>query len=294
MFEIKPGHTFVTAEIGINHQSDLEIAKRLVDAAVDAGADCAKFQVKTPHMSLPPHLWNQMRDTPFGRMKYIEYRQRMELSPGDLMKIAEHCRKRNIIFAASAFDFNAADKLSVIGSEFIKIPSCAVTNLPLIEHIAGLGLPVIMSTGMSSHEMVQTAVEILQPKVPSLSLLACTSKYPAPIETLNLARMQTLREQFPGCHVGYSGHEVGLWTTLCAVAMGAEVVERHVTLDRSLPGSDHASSIEPQGLKKLVKEIRNFELARGTGELRIQDCEQDDVKRLRMYPLTGATQVING
>lgn len=280
-FELKPGHTFVIAEVGINHQGSLDIAKQLIDVAVDAGCDAVKFQKRTPLMSLPPHLWEQVRDTPWGiRMTYREYREKIELSSADYMAIDEYCRGR-IMWFASPWDNNAADTLFHLGCPVFKVPSAAVTNLPLIYHIASMKRPVIMSTGMSDYDMVMKAARILYQEVPSLSLLACTSKYPAPIEELNLARINTLRREFPGCHVGYSGHEPGLWMTLCAVAMGAEIVERHLTLDRTMPGSDHAASVEPQGMKRLVKEIRNFELARGTGNLRILDCEQADIKRLR-------------
>lgn len=282
MLEFQSGKTFIIAEAGINHNGSLDIAKQLVDAAVDAGCDCIKFQIKTPHFCLPSHLWEVERDTPWGRMKYIEYRQKIEIKPNDLNTLVDYCKDKKIIFSASPWDAHAARKLDLFKPEFIKVASASVTNLELIEVIAKLGRPVIMSTGMCDEGMIRTAVKLLYPHVPSLSLLACTSKYPAPIEQLNLSRLQTLRATFPGCHVGYSGHESGLWTTLCAVAMGAEIVERHLTLDRSMIGSDHAASVEPHGMKLLVREIRNLEIARGTGDLRILDCERDDIKRLRM------------
>ena len=280
-FELKPWHTFVIAEAGINHNGSLETAKQLVDAAKDADCDCVKFQVKTPILTLPQALWNVERDTPWGRMTYLAYRERIELSPADLAELVRYCREKDIIFAASPWDCKSADTLFELGSAFIKVASASVTNLDLLKHIAKMGKPVVMSTGMSDGVMVKDAVKILYPNVPSLSLLACTSKYPAPIDQLHLSRMDTLRKEFPGCHVGYSGHEVGLWTTLCAAAMGAEIVERHITLDRSMVGSDHAASVEPQGMKVLVREIRNLEMARGFGLLGVLDCEQADVKRLR-------------
>jgi sialic acid synthase SpsE len=280
-FELKPGHTFVIAEVGINHQGSLDIAKQLIDVAVDAGCDAVKFQKRTPLMSLPPHLWDVVRDTPWGiRMTYREYREKIELSGGDYQAIKDYCDGR-IVWFASPWDKNAADTLYHLGCPIFKIPSAMATNEELLRHVAEMGRDVILSTGMSDADIVRDAARILYPKSKSLSLLACTSKYPAPIDSLNLARMATLRREYPGGHVGYSGHETGLWMTLCAVAMGAEIVERHITLDRTMPGSDHAASVEPQGIKRLVKEIRNFEQAHGTGELRILDCEQADVKRLR-------------
>jgi N-acetylneuraminate synthase len=280
----KEGRTFVIAEVGINHQGSLQIAKDLIDAAVDAGCDAVKFQKRTPLMSLPPHLWDQVRDTPWGvRMTYREYREKIELSSRDYECIAEYCKDR-ITWFASPWDTNAADTLFHLGCPIFKIPSAMVTNLELVEHVAKFKRPVIMSTGMSDFNMVYDAINVLAYHLPlkDIHLLACTSKYPAPIDTLNLQRIYQLRDSFADLgRIGYSGHEAGLWTTLCAVAMGATIIERHLTLDRALPGSDHAASVEPHGMKTLVREIRNFEKARGTGDLRILDCEQADVKRLR-------------
>jgi N-acetylneuraminate synthase len=277
----KEGRVFVAAEAGVNHQGSLQMAKDLIDAAVEAGCDGIKFQKRTPRMVVKPELWDQVRDTPWGiRMTTIDYREKMEFSGRDYEHIAEYCKGR-IMWFASPWDTNAASTLYHLGCPIFKIPSAMVTNLDLVKHVAAFKRPVIMSTGMSDHDMVLKAAQFLYPNVPELALLACTSKYPAPIESLNLERINTLRRDFPGCHIGYSGHEAGLWTTLCAVAMGATIIERHLTLDRALPGSDHAASVEPHGMKMLVREIRNFEKARGTGDLRILDCEQADVKRLR-------------
>ena len=284
-------HTFIIAEAGINHNGSVDMACELVDAAVEAGADAVKFQIKTPHMCLPPELWDQERDTPWGkRMRYIEYREKMELSPKALQTVVAHCQSRGIIFSASAWDINAANKLATFEPKFIKVASASVTNLELIAHIASFKLPVIMSTGMSTKMEIARAKAILQAQVPALGLLVCTSSYPAAVEDLNLERIHALQGMYPDCAIGYSGHEVGLWTTLCAVAMGACIVERHLTLDRSLPGTDQAASIEPVGFKLLVREIRQFEKARGRGEIRPLECEKKDIARLRgsIVPLTGA------
>jgi len=292
MFRFPEDRTFVIAEIGINHNGSLDLALQLIDAAVEAGADCAKFQIRTPHISLPPHLWDVMRETPWGEMMtYLEYRQKIELSPRDYLTIVAHCQNRGVIFSASPWDPNAADKLAVLGAPFIKIASASVTNVELVKHIASFNLPVIMSTGMSSFNDIRTAVDILS-CVPQLALLVCTSTYPAKPEDLNLQRIYTMKEKFSRCIVGYSGHEPGLWTTLDAVAMGARIVERHITLDRAMPGSDHGASVEPVGFKLLVREIRNFERARGSGEIRVLDCEEASLERLRgpQYAATRATQ----
>lgn len=281
-FRFPSDRTFIIAEIGINHNGSLELAKQLIDVAVDAGCDAVKFQKRTPHMSLPPALWNVVRDTPWNqRMTYLEYRQKIELGPRDYQAIRDYCEDRQILFSASPWDCNAADTLFCLGVPFFKIASASVTNLDLIDHISRMGRPVVMSTGMSSLQDIRNAVFKLYYRVPQLALLVCTSTYPAKAADLNLERINSFRHEFPNVIIGYSGHEPGLWTTLCAVAMGARIVERHITLDRTMPGTDQAASIEPPGLIKLVKEIRNFEIARGSGEIRVLDCEQASIKRLR-------------
>jgi len=285
-------HTFVIAEAGINHNGDLDLAKRLVDAAADAGCDAVKFQKRTPHMSLPPHLWNQERDTPWGvRMTYLAYRQRIELESTDYYRIVDHCKNAGILFSASPWDINAADTVFNLGATFIKIASASVTNLELVEHVASFKLPVVMSTGMCSPLDINKAVGLLEHHVPELALLVCTSSYPAQPGTLNLNRLHRMKLMFPEFVIGYSGHEAGLWTTLCAVAMGAKVIERHITLDRTMKGSDQSMSIEPAGFKKLVSEIRTFEQARGFDYIHVLDCEQESIKRLRnTSPFNGASQ----
>jgi N-acetylneuraminate synthase len=274
-------HTLVIAEIGINHNGSVEVAKQLIDVAVEAGCDAVKFQMRVPHLSLRPDQWNVVRDTPWGvRMTYLEYRQRIELSPADYLAISEYCAGR-IAWFASPWDLDSVRKIPTYGMPSVKVASAMVTNLPLLHEIASLRLPVIMSTGMCDLAMIDAAVDVLYSRVPKLALLACTSAYPAKPDDLNLNRIHTLQQEFPDCVIGYSGHETGLWTTLCAVAMGARIVERHITLDRSTPGSDQAASIEPQGLKLLVREIRNLEVARGSGELRLLDCDKPSIARLR-------------
>lgn len=280
-FRFPSDKTFVIAEIGINHNGSLETAKKLIDVAVEAGCDAVKFQKRTPHMHVKPEMWNVLRDTPWGvQMSHIEYRQRIELGPRDYQEIVAYCAKKNILFSASPWDMNAADTIYCLGAPFFKIASATLTKHDLLRHIARMNRPVVLSTGMSDFDQVQSAVKILS-RVPQLGILACTSKYPAPVEDLNLRRIETLQKLYPDAIIGYSGHETGLWTTLCAVAMGARIIERHITLDRAMKGSDHAASVEPGGLKLLVREIRQCEKARGSGELRVLDCEQADIKRLR-------------
>lgn len=292
-FRFPSDRTFVIAEIGVNHNGSLEMAKELIDVAAVAGCDAVKFQKRTPHMHVKHELWNTLRDTPWGeQMTHIDYRQKIELSGEQYQEIVAYCAEKKILFSASPWDCNAADTVANLGAPFFKIASASLPNLELLQHVASYQRPVVMSTGMSDLRMICAATEILLQRVPQLALLVCTSKYPAPVEDLNLSRINRLRLLFPDCMIGYSGHEPGLWTTLCAVAMGAKIIERHITLDRTLKGSDHAASLEPHGITKLVKEIRQFEKAKGSGIIRILDCEKADIARLRgaTNQLTGATQ----
>jgi len=276
-----PNHTFIVAEIGINHNGSLQLAKKLIDVAVKAGCDAVKFQMRVPRMSLRPDQWDVVRDTPWGeQMTYLEYREKIELSPQDYLAIRDYCAGQ-ILWFASPWDVDSVRKFPAYDIPLVKVPSAMMTNLPLLHEIAKLRLPVIASTGMCNAQMVKKAVEILEPQVPELGLLVCTSTYPAAVEDLNLKRIHTMQTLFPNTIVGYSGHEPGLWTTLCAVALGARIVERHITLDRSMPGTDQAASVEPQGLNLLVREIRQFEKAFGSPGLRILESEETTVRRLR-------------
>ena len=294
MFRFPTDHVFVIAEIGINHNGSVEIAEKLIDAAAAAGCNAVKFQKRTPMMVVPPEQWNVERDTPWGRMTTIAYREKIELGHEDYEHLASYAWERGMYMSASPWDIHSANALYTYGMPFIKIASAAVTNIGLLEHIAKNGTPVVMSTGMSTLEEIQKAVGILQApgKIEQLALLVCTSKYPAPVEDLNLSRINTLKAEFPDCIIGYSGHEVGLWTTLCAVVVGARIVERHITLDRAMKGSDHAASVEPHGMELLVREIRQWEKAKGTPEIRVMESELSEIKRLRGSTLqvTGATR----
>lgn len=274
--------TLIIAEIGLNHQGDINIAKALVDVAARAGADVVKFQKRTPRLCLSTRLWNEIRDTPFGRMTYLDYRERIEFWEFEYAQIDAHCKRSGIRWSASPWDIRSVEFLQKFDLPFIKIASATLTNSVVVAAVARTKKHVIMSTGMSTLTQIRTAMHILsRGGAKRITLLACTSTYPCPIDELNLNRIQTLKILFPSCEIGYSGHEAGLWTTLCAVAMGAQVVERHITLDRTMTGSDHAASVEPQGLARLVREIRNFEKARGTGEIGPVASELPMMKRLR-------------
>ncbi len=285
--EIKIGHrligdghpTYIVAEIGINHNGDLELAKRMIDAAVHAGVDAVKFQKRTPEVCTPPEQRNQMRDTPWGYITYLDYRKKVEFGEKEYREIDRYCRKKNISWFASVWDEPAVDFLEKFDTPAYKIPSAALTDHALLRYVRKTGRPVILSTGMSTMEQIREAVEVLGRQ--HLILTHCTSTYPCEPEELNLRMIQTLRQEFPEVPVGYSGHEVGLVPSTVAVALGACMVERHLTLDRAMWGSDQAASVEPGGFERLVKYIRVTEVALGDGVKRVYASELPSLKRLR-------------
>jgi N-acetylneuraminate synthase len=274
------GHpTYVIAEIGINHNGDLGTAKHLIDAAVRAGADAVKFQKRTPDVATPPDQQRQMRDTPWGYITYLEYRYKVEFNEAEYADIDRHCKERGIAWMASVWDEPSVDFMEKFDTPAYKIPSASLTNLPLIRRARATGKPLILSSGMSTMEEIRNAVDVAGVK--NLALMHCTSTYPCKPEELNLKMVETLRREFPEVPIGYSGHEVGLVPSTIAVALGACMVERHLTLDRSMWGSDQAASVEPGGFARLVQYIRVTEAARGDGVKRVYESERGSLKKLR-------------
>jgi len=269
---------YVIAEIGINHNGDLEVAKRLIDAAVSAGCDAVKFQKRTPELCVPPEQRNVMRETPWGLMTYLEYRHRVEFGHEEYAAIDEYCKDRGIAWFASCWDLPSVDFIEQFNPVCYKVASASLTDRPLLERLNQTGRPIIMSTGMSTMEEIREAVLLLRQD--RLLLAHATSTYPCSPEELNLRMIETLRREFD-CPIGYSGHEVGLQTTLAAVALGARFVERHITLDRAMWGSDQAASVEPQGFARLVRDIRVIEKAMGDGVKRVYDEELPIMAKLR-------------
>ena len=269
---------FIIAEIGINHNGSLELAKRLIDGAVLAGCTAVKFQKRTPELSTPKAQQHLERDTPWGRISYLEYRQRIEFGVAEYGEIDRYCRERSLLWAASCWDEPSVDFIAKFDPPFYKIASACLTDDDLLRHVRRQGRPVILSTGMSTAEQIDHAVGVLG--VEELILMHCTSTYPAKIEELNLACIRTLRERY-GVPVGYSGHEVGLATTLAAVVLGACVVERHITLDRAMWGSDQAASVETHGMARLVRDIQAAKAAEGDGLKRLYESERPLIARLR-------------
>jgi N-acetylneuraminate synthase len=273
------GHpAFVIAEIGINHNGDLDIAKRLIDAAIFAGCDAVKFQKRTPELCVPPEQRNTMRETPWGLITYIDYRRRVEFGKDEYTEIDRHCRERSILWFASCWDKPSVDFMEQFDPPCYKIASASLTDDDLLQHIEKTGRPVILSTGMSTMEQIRHAVALLGQEC--LLIAHSTSTYPCKPEELNLRMIQTLQREFD-CPIGYSGHEVGLQTTYAAVVLGACFVERHITLDRAMWGSDQAASIEPWGFMRLVRDIRVTESALGDGVKRVYKSEMPIMHRLR-------------
>jgi len=273
---------YVIAEIGINHNGSVEIAKRLIDGAVAAGCDCVKFQKRTPDLCVPPEQRDQERDTPWGRLPYLEYRKRVEFNFAQYAELARYCQSRDIAWTASCWDAPSVDFLTAFDPPFIKAPSAALTDHELLRAMRATGRPLILSTGMSTMEEIDAAVEAVGDA--DLLLAHATSTYPCQPGELNLRMIPTLRDRFGGVPVGYSGHETGLATTYAAVALGAAFVERHITLDRSMWGSDQAASVEIVGLVRLVRDLRNIETALGDGVKRVYASEMGARKRLRRTP----------
>jgi Sialic acid synthase len=269
---------FVIAEVGINHNGDLALAKQLIDAAHAAGCDAVKFQKRTPEICVPVSQRDLLRDTPWGTVTYLEYRSRLELGLAEYTAIHEHCRKLGILWFASCWDEPSVDFVEQFDPPCHKIASASLTNDALLGKVRSTGRPVILSTGMSSWDQIRHATSLLDKD--RLLIAHSTSAYPCQPAELNLRMIQTLRREY-SLPVGYSGHEVGLQTTCAAVVLGASFVERHITLDRAMWGSDHAASVEPHGFARLVRDIRVIESALGDGVKRIYPSEEKLLRRLR-------------
>ncbi len=274
------GHpAYVIAEIGINHNGDLEIAKQMIDAAVHAGADAVKFQKRTPEVCTPPEQQKQMRETPWGYITYLEYRQRVEFNREQYREIDRHCKEKGIAWMVSVWDEPSVDFMEQFDTPAYKVPSASLTDHRLLKHVRRTNRPMIISTGMSTMDQIHGAVKVVG--ADNLAILHCTSTYPCEPEELNLRMVGTLRQGFPHNPIGYSGHEVGLVPSAIAVALGACLVERHLTLDRAMWGSDQAASVEPGGFERLVKYIRVTEASLGDGVKKVYESEKPSMMRLR-------------
>lgn len=272
--------TYIIAEIGINHNGDLNVAKRLIDIAALSGCDAVKFQKRNPDVCVPEHQKNIMRDTPWGTMTYLDYKYRVEFEKAEYDEIDRYCAEKGIKWSASPWDMDSLQFLQQYDLPFIKLPSAMLTNNELVEACAKSGKKLILSTGMSTEEEIDTAVLLIRKHTENFAILHCNSTYPAPIAELNLSTIATLKNKYK-CEVGYSGHEFRIGTTVAAVYLGATILERHITLDRTMWGTDHLSSVEPQGLIKLVKGVRELEEAFGDGIIQVTESEKPIRTKLR-------------
>lgn len=275
--------TYVIGEIGINHNGDIDVVKKLIDVAALAGAQAVKFQKRTPAISTPEDMKHTRRETPWGEMSYLEYRYKVEFEQEKYTEIADYAFDKGVDWFASPWDVPSVGFLEEMGVSTHKVASASVTDLDLLRELALTGKPIILSTGMSTIEEIDQAVEILGTE--RLVIMHATSTYPLPPEEANLLMIPVLAGRYH-VPIGYSGHERGLQISLAAVALGAAAVERHITLDRTMWGSDQAASLEPHGFMSLTRDIRILEQALGDGVKRVMPGEEAQIKRLRRTPAT--------
>jgi len=270
---------FVVGEIGINHNGDVEIAKKIIAGAKHAGCDAVKFQKRTPEICTPKDQWNIERDTPWGRMTYIDYRHKVEFGEKEYSAIDKYCKEIGMIWFASCWDEEAVDFIEQFNPPLFKTASASLTDFGLLEKHKKLNKPIMMSTGMSTMEQIEKTISFMDKN--KIMIAHATSAYPCKNEELNLKMIETLKQKYPDIPIGYSGHEVGLAPTWAAVALGACFVERHITLDRAMWGTDQAASVEVGGMERLVANIRDIENSLGDGIKKVYDSELGQIKKLR-------------
>ena len=276
------GHpAFIIAEIGINHQGDVSIAKNLIQKAKECGADAVKLQKRSISRILTKSGLEMAYDNrnSFGKT-YGEHKIALELSEADYHELNTYCKKMDIIFCASGWDEESIDFLDEMGIPFFKMASADLTNFPLLVHTAKKNKPMILSTGMADMKMVQAAYSQVNQINNQIAILQCTSTYPSAFSEVHLNVLQTFMKEFPDTVIGYSGHEQGIAISPVAVALGAKIIERHFTLDRTMKGGDHAASLEPQGYAKMVRDIHHIEEAMGSTEKKIQESEAPVFRKL--------------
>lgn len=284
MTEHQPQKVIIIAEAGVNHNGNLETAKKLVDAAQEAGADYVKFQTFKAEKLVSKSAVKadyQVKNTGNKEGTQFEMLKKLELSAEDHFELLEYCKSKNIQFFSTAFDEESLDFLHKLGLPLFKVPSGEITNLPYLQKMAGFGKPVILSTGMSTLQEIEDALEILTGAGLSKSdiiVLHCNTEYPTPMEDVNLNAMHTIGQIF-GVKVGYSDHTSGIEVAIAAVAKGAVCIEKHFTLDKNMEGPDHAASLEPEELKQMVTAIRNIEKALGNG---VKKPTESEIKNIQI------------
>ncbi len=274
--------TYLIAEIGINHNGDMQIIKRLIDSAFACGWNCVKFQKRVPELAVPEKQKNVMRDTPWGRMTYLEYKKRIELTKEQFDYIDAYCKEKPITWSCSPWDIPSLEFLMQYDLPFIKIASATLTSQELLKEAACTLKPIILSTGMSTVEEIDAAVNILEKYGRGdYALLHTNSAYPAKDTELNLLRIQTLKERYD-CITGYSGHEYDINPTVVAAALGAKIIERHITLDHSMWGTDQKSSLEMRGMDYLARRVRAIDIYLGSNEIEVTESERPFREKLRV------------
>lgn len=274
---------FFISEIGINHNGDIQIAKKLIDAAFATGWDCVKFQKRTPELCVPDAMKNVERETPWGKITYLEYKKRVEFGWDEYAYIDRYCGEKPIQWTASVWDKPSVDFMAERKPPFIKIPSAKLTESELLIYACKTGIPIFLSTGMSVYEEIDSAVEILEKYTNGdYVLLHTNSTYPTPVNETNIRCIERLKKRY-NCIVGYSGHEYDLEPTLLAQYMGAKVVERHITLDHEMWGSDQKASLEVHAMDMLKKRSKDIDKMMGDGGKTLSDGELKKRKELRGY-----------
>jgi N-acetylneuraminate synthase len=271
----------IIAEIGINHNGSTNIAKQLIDIAKECGCDAVKFQKRTIDVVYSQEFLNSHRQSPWGGTQRHQ-KEGLELGGKEYDEIDAYCREKNFSWFASAWDTESQMFLRRYGCKYNKIASAMLTHKALLKMVAEEGKPTFISTGMSSFEQIDEAVSIFTKAGCAFTLMHCVSTYPCSDEDCNVGMVKTLRDRYK-CPVGYSGHEVGLLPSVVAVALGAEVIERHITLDRAMYGSDQAASLEKRGLQLLVRDCRLVNVVLGDGRKRISAAEEEVEKKLRYF-----------
>ena len=271
--------TFIIAEIGINHNGDMKLVKKLIDVAVEAGCDAVKFQKRTINKVYSEEYLNSFRESPWGTTQR-EQKEGLELSYDEYVEIDKHCKEKNIEWFASAWDVDSQLFLQQFNLKYNKVASAMLVNYDLLRTIAKEKRYTFISTGMSTYDEIDKAVKIFREENCPFELMHCNSTYPMENKDANLKVIEELRNRY-NCKVAYSGHEKGILVSICAVALGATSIERHITLDRNMYGSDQKASIEPNELKELVKDIREVELILGDGKKVLSDAEQKVKEKLR-------------
>ena len=270
---------FIIAEIGINHNGDLNLAKRLIDTAVVAGCDAVKFQKRTVDKVYTKEYLDSPRQSPWGETQRAQ-KEGLEFGKKEYDEIDCYCKEKGVEWYASAWDIDSQRFLRQYNCKYNKVASAMLTNDELLEEIAGEGKYTFIATGMSTFDEIDHAVEIFKGHSCPFELMHCNSTYPMPMEDANLKMIRVLADRY-GCKIGYSGHEAGILVSTCAVAAGAVSIERHITIDRMMYGSDQKASIEPYELCTLVKDIRDTEKIMGTGEKVLTIAEEEVRKKLR-------------